>query len=125
MTMKKQVLGKNGKRLPSVLKKALPLPPEDIRSVPHVRLNRVESPPVVSIGMSDICGIPIPWTQSPDVAQMMAAESRIATDKQVVSLADEVREVMRQDFDNIEVFIEQAFSRVATPTPEFDEIFTG
>ena len=98
-TMKKCMLGENGRRLPSVLKKALPLPPEDIRSVPHVRLNRVDSPPVVSVGMVDLDGIPTPWSRSP---------RPVSSKKEA---CDQIRESMRQDFDEIELFIQQAFTK--------------
>lgn len=115
-TMKKGILDDTGKRLPSVLKKALPLPPEDIRSVPHIRTKRTESPPVVSIGMTDLRGIPTPWTQAVDIEQ--ASDCRVRMDKPVTSLADEVRETMRQDFDSLEDFIQQAFSGVSSPVPQ-------
>ena len=111
--MKKRVIARDGQRLPSVLKKALPLPPEDIRSVPHVRAApRPESPPVVSIGMTDMDGIPIPWRQTPDLYAAVAASSNsLGNERRSGSPADEVRDKMRIDFDNIEIFIEQAFSK--------------
>ena len=112
-SLKPRIVNKEGQRLPTVLKKALPLPPEDIRSVPHVRVTspRPETPPVVSIGMSDISGLPVPWSKTPEL--IVAAQSGTQNDlkNNSSSLADYIRERMRLDFDNLEIFIEEAFTR--------------
>ena len=124
LTSSRMRIDSTGKRLPSVLKKPVPLPPEDIRSVPHMRLvSRVESPPVVSIGMADLEGIPIPWTKTPEI---MSAAFPVATPG-VIRTPDveEVRQSMREDFDNLELFIEQVFGDIVTPSVNeliFEEI---
>lgn len=112
-TLKRRVLGPDGQRLPSVVKKSLPLPPEDVRSVPHMRVgSRPGSPPVVTVGMVDGDGVPIPWSKTPELVPVVAASSRelVKEHTDPISLADEVREKMRQDFDSIEAFIDQAFA---------------
>lgn len=104
------LLDQNGNRLPSVLKKALPMPPEDIRSVPHVRTPSPmdQAPPVVSIGMSDGEGVPIPWKQTPEMTAWIAASTKDLS-KKPGYLAEQIREAMRSDFENLEKFIEEAF----------------
>jgi hypothetical protein len=117
-----------GKRLPSVLKKALPLPPEDIRSVPHMRLiARLESPPVVSIGMADLEGIPIPWTKTPELITGAGTTGSVPVATPGISRTpgvEEVRQSMRDDFDNLEHFIEQIFNNrnIVTPSVGGDEL---
>ena len=110
--LKRRVLGPDGQRLPSVVKKSLPLPPEDIRSVPHMRSASRPSSPVVTVGMIDGDGVPVPWTKTPELVPIIAASSRdlVRESTGPVSLADEVREKMRQDFDSIEAFIDQVFA---------------
>lgn len=109
--LKRRPLGTDGNRLPSVMKRALPLPPEDVRSVPHMRLNnRPESPPVVSVGMVDSEGVPVPWSKTPELLGIVSGSSKsLLKDMKPSSKADEVRDRMRTDFDNIELFIEEAF----------------
>jgi hypothetical protein len=110
--LKRRPLGIDGNRLPSVLKKALPLPPEDVRSVPHMRLNsRPNSPPVVSVGMVDGEGVPIPWSKTQGMVGLVSGSSKsLLKDFKTSSKADEVRDRMRNDFDSIEAFIEEAFN---------------
>lgn len=118
--MSRPSLDKDGNRLPSVLKKALPLPPEDIRSVPHVRspspTDPGQSPPVVSIGMSDGHGVPIPWKQTPEMTAWIAASTKDLS-KKPGYLAEQIREAMRADFDSLENFIETAFTGENTAVP--------
>jgi hypothetical protein len=111
-SLKPRVLDKHGQRLPTVLKKALPLPPEDIRSVPHARLAspRPGTPPVVSIGMSDASGLPVPWSKTPELMVSAQSNGDLSLRGRPGSLADLVRERIRLDFDNIEIFIEEAFT---------------
>lgn len=119
-SLKQRMIGKDGQRLPSVVKKALPLPPEDIRSVPHVRAqSRPESPPVVSIGMCDMEGVPIPWRKTPELLPSIGASSKILNgeSRRSGSPADDVRQQMRLDFDNLEIFIEEAFAGARTKPP--------
>lgn len=110
----KPLLDKYGNRLPSVAKKPLPMPAEDIRSVPHVRspspTDSGQSPPVVSIGMSDGEGVPIPWKQTPEMTAWIAASTKDLS-KKPGYLAEQIREAMRADFDSLENFIDAAFSR--------------
>ena len=110
--LRRRPLGNDGNRLPSVLKRALPLPPEDVRSVPHMRVNaRPGSPPVVSVGMVDSEGIPVPWSKTPGLIGVVSGSSKsLLKDMKSSSKADEVRDRMRTDFDSIEAFIEEAFS---------------
>lgn len=128
-----------GKRLPSVLKKPVPLPPEDIRSVPHMRpaSNPLGSPPVVSIGMADIDGVPIPWDKQPELIATALETLNIQRTPQTPGIkslgspaaygADDVRRVMREDFDNLELLIEQVFNNqrnnIVTPSVNEELIF--
>lgn len=128
-----------GKRLPSVLKKPVPLPPEDIRSVPHMRpaSNPLGSPPVVSIGMTDIDGVPIPWDKQPEIIATALETLNIQQTPQTPGIkslgspgaygADDVRRVMREDFDNLELLIEHVFNNqrnnIVTPSVNDELIF--
>ncbi len=111
--LSKPLLDRDGNRLPSVLKKALPLPAEDIRSVPHIRspspTEEGQTAPVVSIGMSDGEGVPIPWKQTPEMTAWIAASTKDLS-KKPGYLAEQIREAMRADFESLENFIEHAFS---------------
>jgi hypothetical protein len=111
-SMRKILIGADGRRLPSVVKKAVPLPPEDIRAIPHMRSPpRVDSPPVVSVGMIDTDGIPIPWSRTSELlAGMNNAPSGPLGPRKSSPSADELRLTIRDDFDALEAFIEQAFS---------------
>ena len=111
-SMRKLLISQDGRRLPSVLKKAVPLPPEDIRAVPHMRSPaRAESPPVVSVGMTDYEGIPVPWTRTPELQSATSnAPSGPLGHRKSSPSADELRLTIRDDFDALEAFIEQAFS---------------
>jgi hypothetical protein len=62
--------------------------------------------------MVDGDGVPIPWSKTPELVPVVAASSRelVKEHTDPISLADEVREKMRQDFDSIEAFIDQAFA---------------
>ena len=128
-----------GRRLPSVLKKPVPLPPEDIRSVPHMRpaSNPLGSPPVVSIGMTDMDGVPIPWDKQPELIATALETLNIQQTPQTPGIkslgspgaygADDVRRVMREDFDNLELLIEHVFNNqrnnIVTPSVNDELIF--
>jgi|LauGreDrversion4_2_1035121.scaffolds.fasta_scaffold99844_2 hypothetical protein len=127
-----------GRRLPSVLKKPVPLPPEDIRSVPHMRpSNPLGSPPVVSIGMTDFAGVPIPWDKQPELIASALETLNIQQTPQTPGIrslgspaaygTDDVRKMMREDFDNLELLIEQVFNNqrnsIVTPSVNDELIF--
>lgn len=137
-TLKVGNIDSTGRRLPSVLKKPIPLPPEDIRSVPHMRpSNPLGSPPVVSIGMTDFEGVPIPWDKQPELISAALETLNIQQTPQTPGIkslgspaaygTDEVRKVMREDFDNLELLIEQVFnnqrSNIVTPSVNDELIF--
>jgi len=137
-SMKTGRIDSTGKRLPSVLKKPVPLPPEDIRSVPHMRpaSNPLGSPPVVSIGMTDFEGVPIPWDKQPEMIATALETLNIQQTPQTPGIkslgspaygADDVRRVMREDFDNLELLIEQVFNNqrnnIVTPSVNEELIF--
>ena len=111
-TLKRLLIGPDGQRLPSVAKKPLPLPPEDVRAVPHIRSpTRVGSPPVVSVGRIDNEGIPIPWTRTPELLSFVGVSSKdVGGHRKSSPSADDLRQTIRDDFDALETFIEQAFS---------------
>lgn len=136
-SMKTGRIDSTGNRLPSVLKKPVPLPPEDIRSVPHMRPSNPQgSPPVVSIGMTDLEGVPIPWDKQPELIAAAVETGNIQQSPQTPGIkslgspgygADDVRRVMREDFDNLELLIEQVFSNqrnnIVTPSVNDELIF--
>jgi hypothetical protein len=111
-TFKRLVIGPDGQRLPSVVKKPLPLPPEDVRAIPHMRTpSRPGSPPVVTVGLTDDDGLPIPWRKSPELMAVMGQSSKNSLQPRKSSpSAEEIRQSIRDDFDSLEAFIEEAFA---------------
>jgi hypothetical protein len=88
------------------------MPPEDVRAIPHMRASpRPESPPVVSIGMTDNDGIPVPWRKTPELLHTIGTTSKdLPGPRRSSPSLDEVKQAVRDDFDALEAFIEGAFT---------------
>jgi hypothetical protein len=111
-SLKKMLITSDGMRLPTVAKRALPLPPEDCRLIPCLRSQgRVPSPPVVTVGRVDIAGVPLPWSmnagQNVGAYAVDNTTTRLPPSEMTI---DYLRRAVRSEFESIEGFIEQAFS---------------
>lgn len=91
---------------------------------------------MVSIGMTDLEGVPIPWDKQPELIAAAVETGNIQQSPQTPGIkslgspgygADDVRRVMREDFDNLELLIAQVFSNqrnnIVTPSVNDELIF--